>query len=341
MISLLALGRSDRAYLLSGLFVLAGLLLLVGWVAVKIFGQSFQSHDYYAFLTDVTGLRVGTPVVVAGYKIGMVKAIEHSHDAWLDDKAPAGRARTDCETLGQEVAPRGNEPSFRLRLAVDEAWQLTTDAQVRLESPSLLGQPIMVMKPGTGVPLCAGSAIRSESQPVAAPPDVALLAQHAGQVLSTMDEFLQQLRDEKLPQQAGHLLVEMQSTVAQLRGAAKGMNDFVGDPKLREAKAQSVRAVDRLNMFLEEARQLAREARAATTALGGAINDLRPPLGNAAANFDHGARLTVTRLPGILADLERSAQDLSGLVADLRSNPPAALRGRGEAKPAWDGDTRR
>lgn len=337
MISLLALGRSDRSYLLSGLFVLAGLLLLAGWLAVKVFGQSFRSHDYYAFLTDVTGLRIGTPVMVAGYKIGLVKEIGHRGFAPGDDNGPAPGDRTGCEMLGDEAGPGAGQRYFRLRLEIDQAWRLTTGTKVSLESPNLLGQPIIDLRPGSGSPLCAGSAIRYEARPVAPAPDVAALTQRADQVLTTVEDILQEVRNEQLPKRAADLLAEMRNTVARLDSAAKGLNDFVTDPRLRAATAEAERAAGQLKTVLEEARQLAHEARTAVPAFVGAVNELRPPLGSAAANLDYAARLTATRLPGVLSDLERSTQDLSGLVADLRSNPPAALRGRAEETPTWGG----
>lgn len=341
MTSLLALGRSDKSYFLSGLFVLAGLLLLAGWLTVKVFGQSFRSHAYHAFLTDVTGLRVGTPVMVAGYRIGLVEAIVHRGPGAQDQIEPAAQNKKGCETLGEDVGPGKEQRYFRLRLAIDKKWRLTTDTRLSLENPSLLGQPIIDVEPGSGATLCAGSAIRFVARPVTAMPDIADLTQHADQVLRTLEAFLQEARSEKLPKQAGNLLAVMRNSVDHLDAVVRGLDEFITDPKLRSAKAEAERAARQLNALLEETRQLAREARPVAPALAGAVNELRPPLGNAADNLEFAARLTATRLPGLLSDLERSAQDLSGVIADLRSNPPAALRGRAEETPAWAGPERR
>lgn len=342
--ALLALGRGDRAYLLAGLFVLAGILLLGAWLVAKVFGQSLQGYDYYAFLTDVTGVRVGTPVMVAGYRIGQVKGVEFGGGAGRregesrDSETPGPMG---CRRLGRDAGPGEGQRVFRLRLATEKGWPLTVDSRVRLEKPNLLGQPVIAVELGKESPLCSGSALPYEPRPDAAAPDIALLTQKAGQVLGVAEALLRQVRDEKLPAQASRLLAEAQNAAADLGQAAKTMNGLISDPKLGMMKAEAERAAGQLNALLAEARQLAREARALTPAVVGAVDELRPPLGNAAVSLDQALRLTATRLPGILTDLERSAQDLSGLVADLRTNPPAALRGRADEVPVWSGEPRR
>lgn len=341
MTSLLALGRGENPYFLSGLFVLAGLLLLAGWLTVKVFGQSFQSQDYYAFLTDVTGLRVGTPVMVDGYRIGQVEAIVHRGPGTQRKGGPMSAKRKDCTMIGEDAGPGAGQRYFRLRLAIDKTWRLTTDARISLENPSLLGQPIIDVEPGSGTPLCAGSAIRYAALPAAAAPDIAELTQHADAVLTTLATILEEARSEQLPKQAGDLLAEMRKAVTHLDAAARGLSAFIADPKLRAVKAEAERAAQQVNALLDEARLLTHEARTVPPVLVGTLNELRPPLANAADKLEFAARLTATRLPGLLSDLERSAQDLSGLIADLRSNPPAALRGRDEETPTWPGTERR
>lgn len=336
MISLLVIGRSDKPYFLPGLFVLAALLMLAGWLTVKVFGHAYNSHEYYAFLTDVTGLRVGTPVMVDGFKIGLVEGIGYQV---VKPVMPGGITKPShegCVLLSDEAGPSGVKRFFRIRLSIDKAWGLTTETKVSLESPSLLGQPIIDLEPGPGSPLCTGSAIRFAARTAAGVPDIAGLSRQAEEILKTMAVFLQEARSEQLPKKVGNVLLETQRALVHMDRAVQEFDDFIADPRLHAIKANTEDATRQLHALLEETHRLVHGAQPLVPAFTGAVNDLRPPLNSAVDNLELATRHTAASLPGLLSNLERSAQDLSDLITDLRNNPPAALRGRAEEIPVWE-----
>ena len=336
MIPLMAVGRSDRTDILAGLFVLAVLVLLAAWIVVKVLGQSWQRNDYYAFPTDVTGMRVGSPVMVAGYRVGLLTEIVPQRSTGPDREPKAVQPPMQC--LFVEPPPAVDQRSFRLTLAIDKDWPLTKDSQVRLETPSLLGQPIIALKLGGGDRVCPGSAIPFETESGAPEaPDLANLTQRANEVLATVETFLKQLENEKLPAHTGQLLSSAQQTVKTLGETAVSVNRFVNDQDLQRMKADVGHAVAKLNALLEDARKLVSETRKAT----GAVQEIRPPLANAATDLEYVLRLTASRLPGILSNLEQTTQDLSGLLTDLRADPVTTLRGRDAETPVWTGEPRR
>jgi len=341
MIPLMAVGRSDRTDILAGLFVLAVLLLLAAWIVVKVFGQSLQRDNYYAFPMDVTGMRVGTPVMVAGYRIGLVtEIVPQMSTAGPDRENEAVPSHTHC--LFVNPPPTEGQTYFRLTLAIDKDWPITKDSQVRLETPSLLGQPVIALKLGGGDRVCPGSTIPFEAeQGGPAAPDLAGLTQRANEVLGIVEAFLKQLEDEKLPANTGRLLSDAQQTARTLGETAGTLNRFVNDQDLQRIKADMGHAVVKLNALLEDARKLVNETRKATPAITGAVQEIRPPLANAATDLEYVLRLTASRLPGILSNLEQTTQDLSGLLADLRADPVTTLRGRGAETPVWTGEPRR
>lgn len=336
MIPLMAIGRSDRTDMLAGLFVLAVLVLLAAWIVVKVLGQSWQRNDYYAFPMDVTGMRIGTPVMVAGYRVGLVTEIVPQRSTGPEREHAAVPPPTPC--LFVNPPPRAGQMYFRLTLALDKDWPLTTDTQVRLETPTLLGQPIIVLKLGKGDRVCPGSAIPFEAeQGGPAAPDLAGLTQRANEVLATVEAFLNQLENKQLPDNAALLISNTQQMVKTLGETAVSVNRFVNDQDLQRTKTDLGHAVVKLNALLEDARKLASETRKAT----GAVQEIKPPLINAATDMEYVLRLTASRLPGILSNLEQTTQDLSGLLADLRADPVTTLRGRDTETPVWTGEPRR
>lgn len=336
MLSLLVIGRSDKPYFLPGLFVLAVLLMLAGWLTVKVFGHAYNSHEYYAFMTDVTGLRVGTPVMVDGFKIGLVENIGYQVSKPVLSNGSSKPINKDCVLLDDEAVPSGVNRFFRIRLSIDKAWGLTTETSVSLGSPSLVGQPIIDLEPGLGLTLCPGSAIRFAARSAAGAPDIAGLTRHADEILKTMEVFLQEARSEQLPRKVGKVLLDTQRAITRLDRAVREFDDFMADPRLHAIKANTENATRQLHALLEETQRLVHDAQPLVPAFTGAVNDLRPPLNSAVDNLESATRHTAASLPGLLSNLERSAQDLSDLITDLRSNPPAALRGRAEEIPVWE-----
>jgi hypothetical protein len=133
--ALLALGRNRRSDILVGAFVLTGLVLVGGWATVKIAGPSLRGHEYLVHLTDVTGLKVGTPVLVSGYRVGLVRRIVHHWSAGPRATDPSPRESKDCARTMPPESTLTGRPSFQLSLVVDRDWPITTESHAQIESP--------------------------------------------------------------------------------------------------------------------------------------------------------------------------------------------------------------
>lgn len=331
--SLLTVGRSSRANVLVGLFASAAFLMLGIWITVKLLGQTLLRNQYHAFATDVTGLREGTPILVAGYRIGVVTDIAYR---WTPPPAvDTGNPRQmSCLFLNSPASPTEMQPVFKLDLAIEKEWPVNEGSEVTLQTPSLLGQPILALRSGNGAPLCAGSAIPFQSMPSGpGTPDLTELINHAKRVLAAVETLLKQVDAVGLSSRAGDLLARTQETVNRLGNTADAVSDFVKDSSMQNIKTKTEHAAIKFDKVLDETELLMRDLRAAAPMLRNGFNELQPPLSRAATKLELTLRLTATRLPAILSALERSAQDLSGILADFRNSPSATLRGRNNLPP--------
>ena len=327
MIPLLDLGNNYRSSVLAGLFVLAALVLLGGWAAVK-WGRPLQRVDYYLQLGDVTGLRTGAPVEVAGYTMGTVRSI-----------APKSKGDARME--------------FIVTLAIDDDWTIPSGTTARFHSPGLLASPVIDLRLGDGAPLPPRNTLEFL-------PEVDL-ADRLESVLTTADQRLnematqtqavlaaaERLLDEELPATLAQALDDVETISKPLAETAARIDGLIGElagqdmAKIRQVLADAQQASAQLSLLLQETRGLVARARGATQSLAGTLTKTAPALTAASGDLEYTLRLSADRLPGILNDLERTSQDLSGLAADLRSNPVSALRGRGTETPTWIGESSR
>ncbi len=115
-----------------GLFVLAG-LLCVGYLSVRLGKMDLPGGDNYvvqARFLDVTGLKEGASVEMAGVRVGRVEAIVLSKD----EKAIV---------------------SMKLNKAV----RLTDDSIVSVKTSGLIGDKYLKITPGGGDPLAPGALL--------------------------------------------------------------------------------------------------------------------------------------------------------------------------------------
>lgn len=334
MISLLASGRSQRTNLLAGLFIVIALLLFGGWATVKMLQRPlYRSVIYYTFPPEVTGLRIGTPVMVAGYKVGLVIGIEHR---WPEAQEPS-QPSAPCKVKEEiPLTSHDHQLRFRLTLAVDQDWQakIQENSFVSLENPNLLSGPVVMLQLRDGDPLCARSAIHFE------PTESDL--QKARKILARTETVLNELAEARIPQAADEVLERANRAVQSLAETAGKLNQAVGKldeqdiDKIRAVIDETQRASRQLNTLLQkDAQALLHQANQATQSLTKTLAATRPALTSASQNLEYTLTLTANRLPGILVNLENAIQELSGLVADLHANPVGTLRGRGSKAPVW------
>ncbi|GAB6038923.1 outer membrane lipid asymmetry maintenance protein MlaD [Fundidesulfovibrio butyratiphilus] len=115
-----------------GLFVLVG-LLCVGYLTIKLGKLEVLGSDSYvvkARFTDVTGLKQGANVELAGVRIGRVDAVNLS---------PDGRAVVS--------------------LRISKSVKLTDDAIVSIKTSGLIGDKFVKISPGGGDTVTPGGML--------------------------------------------------------------------------------------------------------------------------------------------------------------------------------------
>lgn len=128
--------KSNRInYLVVGFFVIAMLAGLVASVAV-LTGRTGATDTYYTSYRDVSGIKFGTQVLYMGYPIGQVEAVE-------------------------PVAAGEGGMSFRVRLGVEQGWQIPRDSRAEITVAGLLsaytidirgGSSSEYLQPGARIP---------------------------------------------------------------------------------------------------------------------------------------------------------------------------------------------
>ncbi len=113
----------DQRHFMLGALMLIGLAMLF-WFSTNpkvTAGHSQQaSLILYAEFDQIQGIEIGSPLTLAGIKIGAVSAI-----------------KLDSETH-----------RIQLRLAVDEPLELPFDSSVKIVSDGLFGQKTLALQPG-------------------------------------------------------------------------------------------------------------------------------------------------------------------------------------------------
>ncbi len=121
-------------YLVVGVFVIGMIVALVASVAL-LTGRTGAVDNYYAYYSNVTGVKFGTQVVYEGYPIGQV----------------------------EEVAPEEKDGRMRFRVdfGINQGWRIPKDSLIEIAAPGLLaavtlsihaGGEKVSLKPGDQVP---------------------------------------------------------------------------------------------------------------------------------------------------------------------------------------------
>lgn len=144
-------------YLVVGIFVIGMLAALVGSVAM-LSGRTGPTDDYYAYYSNVTGVKFGTQVVYEGFPIGQVEQV-----------------------IPQE---KDGRMQFRVEFGIRENWRIPNDSIVEIAAPGLLAAVTLAIQAGSSkTPLKPGAQVPSRERS-----DVfAVVSSVAGQFGELMD----------------------------------------------------------------------------------------------------------------------------------------------------------
>jgi phospholipid/cholesterol/gamma-HCH transport system substrate-binding protein len=152
-------------YLIVGVFVIAMLTVLVVSIAL-LSGRTGPTDEYYAYYSNVTGVKFGTQVVYEGFPIGQVEQV-----------------------IPQE---KDGRMQFRVEFGVKENWRIPSDSIVEIAAPGLLAAVTLSIKAGPSrTPLKPGVQVLSKERS-----DVfAVVSSVAGQLGELMDTSVKPLLD--------------------------------------------------------------------------------------------------------------------------------------------------
>lgn len=227
---------------------IAGLVAIVLLIATVVAvggegGYFWQRYPLKARFTNVQGLKAGAVVRLSGKEIGSVKSVDFA--------GPAVDVRFD---VIDTVRPL-----------------ITTDATAEIGSISLLGEPIVEIRPGTG-----GTPLRDDEYVKTAPPPASIgdLTASASTSLAQMDKLLADIRggrgtigklvtDDALYQELNAFVASAASVTKSLEAGRGTLGGLVKDPAAYEA----------LKASLENLQTITARINGGQGALGRLIND--------------------------------------------------------------------
>jgi len=323
---MIRLGSGRRAAFGAGVLIVLGIVILLVW-AVFNFGNLGNQSLYQTRLSDVSGLRRGANVEIAGYPVGVVRAI----------KPVVGTS----------------PPLFSVELRVGADWVIPADTKAVLSRPNPVAAPIVLLKLGaSATPLEPGAIIDADRESVL--PDQ--LAQLMVTVLALIDEDIRPLTtalrgtvetlDIQLSDNLPPLLYDARDTLDRVNGTVR---DLQADMKALMARATNAvsdenvaritntlasldRSAEQLDRLLASSEALVSSADSVLEDVGRTVTQIDTVVretGPAAAALAGDAQFIVQsatpRLNAILRSLERASEDMAGLAAELRRNPAIVI----------------
>lgn len=327
-----------RQALRVGLFVVAGLILLVVAIALVLGGQVFTPSDRVVmrFTGSVYGLQVGAPVVFRGVNVGYVVDLGLARDRSGEVTIPVTAAlnQVAINTLGGASAQTSSALQTLLaqglsaRLATQSLLTglLYVDLDLRpglpVRAPEIGGLPDIPTLPTTiqalqaqleGLDLRAAlqdlAAIASATRQLMADPNLKSTVAHVAQLTAELRTLTQQVQRQVTP-----LSGAAQKTLSDTQHAAQALGQAADRVNQTAQRIDAAVAADAplLQAFQRAAGELATTAASLRNTVGDDAELVR--------NLDRAAQ-----------DVARAARDLSQLTRLLERQPDALLRGRAVA----------
>lgn len=327
--ALIGIARDRRAAALAGIFVAAGIALIVGWVLLRI-GEIASGQTFYAVFPNVSGLNTGAEIQVAGYTVGSVRAIE-------------------------PIVERGSV-RFRLQLLVRSDWLLPVGTTAKMASPGLLAAPVIALDlgdtegyldPGITLPTTVDPSLEQRLDgiiaqvegivrgvAVAVDEDLPAIFESLVSTAAEIDEvvardFDPMMRDlrtatETLDRSTLELEQDLDQVLSSLDNTTQMLEGLVGsiDPDKLEA------AVNGTETTVALANQALARFDVVAADISRLIGTLGPDLSVVASDAAYVLQQLSSSLNLTLLNLERASQELADLIADIRANPSIFLTGR-------------
>jgi ABC-type transporter Mla subunit MlaD len=306
-------------YFKLGMFVIAGVVLIVG--GVVLFGASALFTPYVtvqAATTDsVEGLNVGSAVKYNGVEVGSVSKIELA--SW---------SHSDPDPAVQQKIGRYIIVEMKLRRAMFRLGQAEVIEQ-RLKDSVTAGLRLRLASSGlTGPAFIEGVFLDPQAYPpqeLPWKPDKLLIPSAP----STMSAIVSDVQDI-----AGKIdRIEINKLFASAQKFITDTDTAVNDLHTAELRQRAVAAIEKLNDTLNRINEIVRDPKTQQT-----LDDLNATLANTSEGSAR-LRRTLATLETLLAsqsqdlktiiyELSRASENASNLLNDLQQNPSRALFGQ-------------
>lgn len=193
--------RNDRRnYVVVGVFVIAMVVALIGWIAM-VSGFGGATESYYVLYDNVMGLQDGTQIYYEGFPVGLIEDIERGSD--------------------------DEERGFRVDVSIRKDWKIPADSVAHIKAPGLLSGVVIDISAGaSSTPIAPHSRIPSV-EPVNIFDDVSSIAGVAteliDQEIKPLVADIRRLLGRENTSKIESILSDLQSTSSNLANASTGL----------------------------------------------------------------------------------------------------------------------
>lgn len=310
-----------------GIFVLGALAAVTAMIVAlgsqqNIFERRFRVR---AVFQNVSGLRAGAPVFVAGVTVGSVDALRFVSAAALATPTPIPEpASTPTGGEAEESEKASQVGKVEVVMTVEERFrnQIRADSVATIGSVGLLGDKCIEISVGTAAePVIASNEVLRSTDPLTLTDvidQIAPIRDKLDRILGDIATMTGTLTTEDAPLEKS---VRSVSNILEKIDQGKGtLGQLVNSPEIGENIDSALRNLD---SFVAQARGAAAKIEQATV-------DLPPTMAAARKVADDVARLS--------AKLDRSAEQLPSIMADFRE-VARNLRLASESLPILAADT--
>ena len=277
----------------AGIFVLIGLGVGVGvYTTIVVDTASTEYHTYTLDASNVSGIEVGTPIMMAGYNVGKVTAIDVLYE-------PSLRFEVEMSLKPEVPIPQNVTPQMGTRLAGGGLINLLppTDIDGYLEQGARL-----TLVPSTDIQSLLDSADSILK-------DLAIITERGREFVEDPEQGLE-LRLKEVDK----ILIEINTLLDELTGLAKGSNRLLKDtkPGLTQTLANTETLTQESVVLLQQMDSSLKEFDTQMTALGELMESYDP-----GTNKD---------MDAIFESLGASAQSLDRLMESMERSPLRTIR---------------
>lgn len=304
--------NSKINYLVVGVFVIGMIVALVASVAL-LTGRTGAVDNYFAYYSNVTGIKFGTQVVYEGYPIGQV----------------------------EEVTPEEKDGRMRFRVdfGINQGWRIPKDSLIEIAAPGLLaavtlsihaGAEKVSLKPGDQVPSRERSDIFAVVSSVAGQLGD-LMDSNIKPLLSNVNKIIEKegmglFRDaRKVTSDLAELVAMMAERVPRIADNIESFSSKLNTASDEFQKLLSPENREKLEAIIQNLDKAAQSTQVVAKEMQGMVvdneGDLRKAIGEARYIVESVSR----HIDSINQNMEGAARNMYEFTRQIRQNPGLLL----------------